>query len=95
MQGGINAGAHGGQPVGGTQKRGDLRQYLIGVMHKGVIIDTHGVDSQGAAPTLGLALLLPVGFADVGAFVGGGRFAQSLQHGALALEDFLHATLHE
>jgi hypothetical protein len=54
------------------------------------------VHPQVKAPALGLVLLLPVGLADIGSFFAGcGRFAETLQHGVLALKDFFHVPLHE
>src|SRR5438874_13599963 len=54
------------------------------------------MDSQVNTPALGVALLLPVGFANIGSFFAGGTsFAETFYHGALALEDFFHVSLHE
>ena len=79
-----------------AQKPSQLRQNLVGVVHEGLEADAHGVDSQSGAPALGMALLLPVDFADVGSvFVGGARFAETLQHRVLALQNFFHVPLHE
>ena len=96
VQGWIDAGAHGGKLVGHAEKTSELWQNLVRVVHKALEADAHGVDPQIGAPALSMALLLPVGLADIGSFFGGcGRFAETLQHGVLALKDFFHVPLHE
>jgi hypothetical protein len=56
--------------------------------------DAHCMDSQTIAPVLSVALLLPVGFADIsGLFAGYGRLADTPEPAVLALEDFFHVSL--
>jgi hypothetical protein len=79
LQGRIDASAHGGNLVSHAEEASNLWQNLIGVMHKGLKTNAHCMDSQVNTPALGVALLLSVGFADVGSFfAGGARFAETL-----------------
>ena len=79
-----------------VEEASNLWQNLIGAVHEGLEADAHGVDSQTGTPSLGVAFLFPVDFADVGSlFVGYGRFAETLEHGVLALQNFFHIPLHE
>ena len=59
----------------------------------GLEADAHRMDSQTIVPVLSVALLLPVGFADIsGLFAGYGDFRYP-EPAVLALEDFFHVSL--
>lgn len=60
VEGGIDAGSHGGKPVGGAEEGGYLRQDLIGPVDEPFVADAHYVDAESGAPAFGMALLLPV-----------------------------------
>ncbi len=78
MQDWIDAGAHGGKLVSHAKEASELWQNIVRVVHKDLEADTHGVDSRIGAPVLGVALLLPIGLADIGSFSSGGaRFVET------------------